>query len=474
MSSHVPTAIIILGGGGDLAQRKLLPALFDLYIHANLPPVFKIIGLARTLRTDAEYRNLVSTAVSTYAKTEIDAQKLADFTEHIAYASGSFEEEGSYHSLIEALSAYESEVGSKTNRLFYLAVPPAQYESIFTHLHKSTLAVAQNENTWARILVEKPFGNDYTTAVALDAKLSSLFKEEQIFRIDHYLAKEAVLNILSFRFANSLLRSPWNKDFIEEVRITMHESINAASRGPFYDTVGALRDVGQNHLLQILALIAMEEPEEFTAEHIRSKRAQILKRLIPFTKETAEASVIRAQYENFRDTAGVDPASQTETYFEFKTYIDDETWRDVPFYISAGKALKQDQVIVEIRFRDVRSGPFIPAVKPTIGNSIILTISPIQSMNITLNVKKPGHGYSLETNTLSFAWDENNEKGYTAYQKVLLDCILGDQTLFTKTEEVLASWKFITSITDNWNTIALQTYEQGSEGPKDSLCNPLS
>jgi glucose-6-phosphate 1-dehydrogenase len=469
MSNHQPTIIVILGGGGDLAQRKLLPALFDLYIQKNLPEVFRIFGLARTQRSDEEYRQLVSAAIHAHHKNVSEAM-LGEFCSHIFYLAGSFEEEGSYDFLTKAVHTYETELERKANKLFYLAVPPAAYENIFKNLHASSLAVTtQKDDAWSRILVEKPFGNDYTTALELDTKLSSFFREDQIFRIDHYLAKEAVLNILSFRFANTLLRSPWNKDFIKEVRITMHESLNASARGSFYDTVGALRDVGQNHLLQILALISMEEPSAFEAKQIRDQRARILEKLIPFTEETIQENAVRAQYEGFRNTQGVKEDSTTETYFEFKAYIDDETWRDVPFFISAGKALRNDQVVVEILFHDVHSGPFEPKEKTTVGNSIILTISPVQSMNIMLNVKKPGHGYELETRTLSFAWDEGNEKGYTAYEKVLLDCIQGDQTLFTKTEEVLASWKFITSITENWDEVPLQTYEEGSTGPEHTL-----
>lgn len=472
MSNHQPTVIIILGGAGDLAQRKLLPALFDLYIQKNLPSVFQIIGLARTIRTDEEYRTLVRDAISQHNKN-CDTKMLDAFCKNLAYVAGSFDAAESYEALSVSIGNFEKDESAHANRLFYLAVPPAHYEDIFRSLHASRLTMRGTEENWGRILVEKPFGSNYTTAVELDRTLRSLFTEDQIFRIDHYLAKEAVLNILSFRFANTLLRSPWNKDHIKEVRITMHESLSAESRGAFYDTVGALRDVGQNHLLQILALITMDEPEVFDAEHIRTKRADLLGKLIPLTKETVASQAIRAQYEGFKETKGVSEDSQTETYFEFKTFIDAESWRDVPFYICAGKALRNDQVIVEIVFHDVTSGPFEPKEKTTVGNTIILTISPVQSMNITLNVKKPGHGYELETNTLSFAWDEDNEKKYSAYEKVLLDCIIGDQTLFTKTEEVLASWKFITSVTDNWENIPLQTYQQGSGGPEISLQQKL-
>jgi len=469
MNNHQPTVIVILGGGGDLAKRKLFPALFDLYIQNNLPQNVSIIGIARTLRTDAEYQQLVHEAILKQ-HSGIDATVVQEFCTYISYISGSFVDTTTYDDLKQSITTLEEKSGAVVNRLFYLAVPPLQYEAIFKNLHTSTLAQQEKGSPyWARVLVEKPFGNDYDSALALDMKLSSLYSEDQILRIDHYLAKEAVMNILSFRFANRLLSSPWNKDFIKEVKITMHESIGAESRGAFYDTVGALRDVGQNHLLQILALIAMEEPETFKAEDIRSRRAQVLQKLILMTEETVATNVVRAQYENYTDAVDVDEKSQTETYFEFKAYIDDEVWRDVPFYISAGKALKKEQVVVELLFHDITSGPFATKEKMTTGDSIILTISPVQSMNITLNVKKPGHSYTLETNTLSYEWSQENEKGYTAYEKVFRDSIVGDQTLFTKTEEVLASWKFITSITDVWDNVPLQKYERGSEGPQITL-----
>lgn len=464
MSSLQPTQIIILGGAGDLAQRKLLPSLFDLFSQKKLPTTFRIIGLARTERTDAQYQDLVKAAVTTFGK-KVDFTLLDAFCSNVSYVAGSFTEEKSYEALAHSIELFEKTYTSTSNRLFYLAVPPSHYEEIFQHLHKSRLADAQENGTWARILVEKPFGSNYDTARALDKKLSLLFREDQIFRIDHYLAKEAVQNILSFRFANTLLRNSWSSEHIKRVNITMHESINADSRGAFYDSVGALRDVGQNHLLQLLALITMDEPKAFTAAHIRECRNALLEKLVAITEQTVESQVVKAQYEGFTDTTGVRETSTTETYFEFIVYIDTPQWYGVSFCISGGKALKNDEVIIEIEFHDILEGAF-----KTKGNSIILTISPVQSMNVTLNVKRPGYGYDIEQNTLSFAWDEESGAGVNAYEKVLLDCIEGDQTLFTQTNEVLASWKFISSIIEHWDKIPLQTYQQGSAGPEISLC----
>ncbi len=462
-----PTQIIILGGGGDLAQRKLLPALFDLYRQTLLPESFRILGLARTNRSNEEYRTLIKDAIMRQAENS-DPVLLDTFCGHIAYVSGSFDDRKSYTVLQSAIEDFEEQIGTTTNRLFYLAVPPVHYGDIFRHFSESALSQETAQDCWARLLIEKPFGNDYHSATALDSELRALFREDQIFRIDHYLAKEAVQNIVSFRFANTLLRSSWNKDHITEVRITMHESINAQSRGSFYDAVGALRDVGQNHLLQILALIAMEEPKAFTADHIRNNRAAILERLLPPQAEAANDCIVRAQYEGFTETDGVNGESTTETYFQFKTYIDDAAWKGVPFFVSAGKALKNDEVSVEIKFKDVDTGPF-----KTAGNTIVLTISPVQSMNITLNVKKPGHSYHIEPDTLSYAWDEEHRGIANAYEKVILDCLEGDKTLFTTTREVLASWKFINAITDVWEVVPLQRYRQGSAGPEHTLQNPI-
>jgi glucose-6-phosphate 1-dehydrogenase len=467
MRQHGPTQIIILGGAGDLAQRKLLPALFDLYRQDLLPEIFQIIGLARTQRTTDEYQSLVRDALLKQSKN-YEPSLISTFSERVAYVTGSFDEGSSYDLIREKITLLETQCDQKTNRLFYLAVPPTHYADIFRSLHASGLTQTDHPH-WSRILVEKPFGNDYDSAVVLDRSLSALFAEDQIFRIDHYLAKEAIQNILSFRFANTLLRSTWNNEHIKSVHINMLESINASNRGAFYDKVGALRDVGQNHLLQILALIAMDEPEAFTADHIRKERSSILEKLQPLSPEEIKTDVVRAQYDDYIATPGVAADSQTETYFEFRAFLDHPRWRGVPFYVRGGKALKNDEVYVEIEFKEVEKGPFT-----TKGNSIILTISPVQSMNLTLNVKKPGHGYHIEENTLSFAWDEDNRGIVNAYEKVLLDCIEGDQTLFTKTSEVLASWKFISSITDTWGTVPLQQYQQGSQGPLHSICRDLS
>lgn len=470
MSTQLPISIIILGGGGDLAVKKLLPSLFDLFIQKKLPHSFQIIGLARTGRTDAVYRDIVLKAVL-QARPLAQTDDIDIFCNHVEYVTGALDDTQSYFELKSKIADFGSREGvQNSNVLFYLAVPPLQYEGTLQHLYDSKLAViAKGSSHFVRILIEKPFGSDYDSALKLDTLLQSLFSEEQIFRIDHYLAKEAVQNILSFRFANTLFKSAWNNKHIKEVAITMFEKVDVGTRGAFYDTVGALRDVGQNHLLQILALIAMDEPQSLSSQHIRQKRSDILKKLVPIEKQNIENSVIRAQYEGYLQSTGVHESSTTETYFEFRAFIDEETWQGVPFIVRSGKALTEEKVCVEIFFHDVATGPFETSASKTVGNTILLTISPQQSMHVTLNVKQGGHGYHIESNTLKYEQDTSTTQAINAYEKVLLDCILGDQTLFTTTDEVLASWKFIHSITENWRDVKLQTYTKGSNGPTDIL-----
>lgn len=461
MNKTLPTQIIILGGSGDLAKRKLIPALIDLYTHNKLPEVFSIVGLARTPRTNEEYQAFVAESLRAHKHGHSDEQ-IAAFCKHFSYVSGSFDEKESYTALSQTIANFEATQAVCTNKLFYLAVPPEYYETIFTNIHTSGLTKICSDASWSRILVEKPFGSNLATAQKLDKTLGSLFNEDQIFRIDHYLAKEAVQNILSFRFANILLRSPWNKEHIKEVSIKMHESIDIQNRGNFYDGIGALRDVGQNHLLQLLALVAMDEPATFTAADIRKERVKVLKKLLPITQKTVATQVVRGQYEGYLDTPGVKEDSTTETFFRFTAYLKSKNWKGVPFHVEAGKSMSKRSVAIEILFKDVASGPFDTQSCNTVENKVTLTLSPEQAMHITINAKKPGHAYQLESQTLSFACT-NEKDGIDAYEKVLLDCIEGDHTLFTQTKEVHASWKFITSILDNWDTIPLHNYKQGSD-----------
>ena len=466
MDTLLPTQIIILGGGGDLSKHKLLPALFDLFVKDTLPSHFNIIGFARTPRTNEEYRSFVFSAILS-VHTTAPTDKLEKFCSHVTYVAGDFDIAQSYLDLKQNIDSFETRAEEATNKLFYLAVPPRYYKEIFQNL-SDTNAVCKcsPENGWSRILVEKPFGKDLETAIQLEKQLSSLFTEDQIFRIDHYLAKEAVQNILSFRFANTLFKDVWNKDSIRKVHITMHEEVDIGTRGSFYDGIGAIRDVGQNHLLQLLALVAMEEPKSFDAEEIRTKRAYVLKHIAPITDY--EKNVLRAQYEGYSATQGVQEDSKTETYFILKTFVTTPRWENVPFIIASGKALKEKKVVIEVFFKDIATGLFDTESCNSTENKMTLFIEPTQLMQIRLNAKAPGLGYQLHQRELSFECISDDEVK-NAYEKVLLDCIAGDQTLFTSTQEVFAAWDFITPILKNLNTLPLHTYPKGSDGPKNDM-----
>lgn len=464
-----PTQIIILGGTGDLSRRKLLPALLDLFARGMLPKTFHIIGLARSQWGREEYSAFVKKSLAEHHPnhTHTDEQ-VADFCSHVSYVQGAFDDKSSYSRLIQTIEEFDTKEDTQSNRLFYLAVPPKFYKQIFTDL-KGTGATTEHESTWTHILVEKPFGHNLATAKELDTLLASLYREDQIFRIDHYLAKEAVQNILSFRFANTLTLAPWNKDSIESVHIKMTEQIDVGGRAGFYEGVGALRDVGQNHLLQLLALVAMKEPKNFNVEEIRSSRAEVLQALKPVTKETVLSSALRAQYEGYKADENIPQDSQTETYFELKTELELDEWEGVPFYIKAGKALSEAEVSIVITLKDVATGLFETKSCLSVGNKITLTISPEQTIAITLNAKSPGLGYQLESRTLSFTCDKGSTEIKNSYEKVLYDSIIGDQTLFTRTEEVLAAWEYITPILEHWQSLPLHTYAKNSRGPAESL-----
>ena len=468
MSEQNPTQIVILGGSGDLSKRKLLPALFDLYLKEKLPKDFSIIGLARTPRSDEEYRFFVYDVLTNADTSENTHASIRQFCSHIKYISGTFAEVDSYTKLADELTGFDEENAVVSNVMFYLAVPPEHYGVIFPKLSELSKA-RKTDKSWSRILVEKPFGNDYHSAQELDCSLGELFNEEQIFRIDHYLAKEAVQNILAFRFSNPLLSVPWNSTSVESVRICMNETVDVSERGAFYDKIGALRDVGQNHLLQLLALVAMAEPASLSDKDIRQQRTAVLEALHPLAITELDKHVIRGQYDTYAEADGVESNSTTETYFALRATLNLPQWENVPFYITAGKALGVGEVKIEVSFRDKTTGPFSPDSCISRNNLVVLTISPEQKMAITLNAKAPGLNYQLEERTLNFTCSAGESEIKNSYEKVLIDCIEGDQTLFTSSAEVLAAWRFISPIIDNWTNLPLHKYEIGSDGPDSNL-----
>lgn len=419
-----PLTIIIFGATGDLYQNKLSVALFDLYRQGLLPESFSIAGFARRVMSDGDFRKFTSeTIVSSKNKTEknYNPDELNKFLEHVTYVQGDLESLEHFKDLGKKIGEDDANTGFCSNKLFYLAVPPNLYETIFKNIHGAGLTVpcapgsTEKEIAWTRVLVEKPFGKDLEQAERLDQLLGELFDESQIFRIDHYLAKETVQDILNFRFKNKGFDFIWGKDRIQKVRILFHQSHDVSARGEFYDGLGALRDVGQNHMLQMLALVAMENPESSSPQVIQNKREEVLRK----TFLTQKGDVVRGQYEGYLLEPKVSEGSKTETFFRVVLGVDTDRWQGVPFELESGKALDRSEVLIEIYFKDAHA-------------------------------------------RLEFLISSTLGLSYDAYEKVLLDCISGDQTLFTSTKEIMAEWKIITEILDFWQSKPVVIYSKGS------------
>ncbi len=456
-----PTSIVIFGGTGNLAETKLLPALFDLFVQNLLPDSFCVLGLSRRALSDEEYRTFVHDSIVA-KKAQYDESALSAFCAHTRYLSGGFDDATSYEAVKAALNTFDTEIGQCTNKLFYLAVPPNLYSNIFSKLKESNaMALCDGVGSWSRLLVEKPFGSDLTTAEALEAQLCDLFTEEQIYRIDHYLAKEAIENIMSLRFANSILYDSWNGNKIESIDIRLFESQNVSTRGSFYDGIGALRDVGQNHMLQMLALLTMQPADISDAHAVRAGRLAALKSLVMREIDPH----VRAQYAGYRETAGVNPQSETETYFRIETHIDSELWKDVRVTLESGKALHTSLTDVVITFRAIdECACATQAVPHEHRNTLRLTFSPEQSMRLTMWVKEPGFSFKLHERELVLAKEEGEAlRSPEAYERVLYDCIIGDQTRFVSGEEVVAAWQFITPLLTLFHSLPLRGYAEGSD-----------
>lgn len=457
-----PTAIVIFGGTGDLAKTKLLPALFDLYTKNALPDKFIILGLSRKEMTDKEYQDFTRPIINT--KKYHNQKMVEEFCEHLRYVSGGFEESSSYERVKEALQTFDKTIKQCTSKLFYLAVPPNFYSQIFHKLKESqAMALCEEVGSWSRLLVEKPFGRDLETAKILENQLCELFSEDQIYRIDHYLEKDAIENIISLRFANGILADLWNKNYVESIDLHLFETKDVANRGSFYDGTGTLRDVGQNHVLQILALLTMHNINHHDSISVRKGRAEAIKSL----SHQKTKKIIRGQYDGFTETEGVDLNSQTETYFKIETEIENHEWDGVKLVLESGKALDKGITETIVTFRAHNKCLCGFATGPHEHKNILKIIfSPEHSISLTLWVKKPGFDFILEKRELELTHAKSaDDISPEAYERVLFDCIIGDQTRFVSGEEVAAAWEFITPILDKFKTLPMHKYKIGSAGP---------
>lgn len=457
-----PFILVIFGATGDLTNSKLMPALFSLYKQQKLPMEFYIIGFARRGLSDQEFSDL-------FFKLKADPQWV-DFIKHIHYQPGAFEEERGYEKLISRLEKIDKQMGACVTRLFYLATPPEYYETILDKLNSTKLAegCGQGSNKWTKVIIEKPFGRDLDTALHLDKKLAEIFDEKQIFRVDHYLGKENVQNMLAFRFANSIFDPVWNSKYVDHVQITFFEADGIKTRGKFFDGVGILRDVGQNHLMQLVAAVAMDQPRSFTKEDVRGERARAIKAIECIEPENVHAEVVRGQYASYNTEKGVDPSSQTETYVAMKFLINNQRFVDVPFYVRMGKKMFEERMEISVVFRQTCHILFKEYGCPEIGNVLTIRIQPDEGINMRFIAKKPGTKLALEPVEMKFSYKESfGSKGAGAYEKILLDILHGDQMLFNRTDELRSSWKFITKILKGWEKFSqpLLVYKDGTDGP---------
>lgn len=460
---NIPTVFIIFGATGDLMGKKIAPALFHLYVKNKLPKLFRIIGFSRRDITEDEFKESVWIILKNHKDGKAKAEDIENFLQLVDYHKGNFDTKDAYESLAKSLGIIDGRWNACSNKLFYLAVPPQNYKTIFQHLSDSGLTIpCGGDEGWTRVIVEKPFGNDLKTAQDLDELLGKLFKEEQIYRIDHYLAKEMLQNILSFRFSNSLFERDWNNGSIEKIEVRLLEKIGIENRGAFYDKVGAFRDVGQNHLLQMLALTTMDQPQSLDAESVRTKRGEILSLLKQFTQEDVKQHTFRGQYKGYTQTLGVEKDSDTETYFKIIAELSDPRWLGVPIVLEGGKKIMNNKEII-VTFKHEAPCMCPPNAKEHYKNRIIFRLEPKEEIEIEFWVKKPGLEYEMEKQTLNYLYrDERKKAQYIEeYEKLLLDCIAGNQLLFVSTQEVQAMWQFTDPIVCAWeeNAVSLHIYE---------------
>jgi glucose-6-phosphate 1-dehydrogenase len=465
-----PCALVIFGASGDLTRRKLFPALYSLAMRHMLPERFAVVGVARSEETDDEFRERMKEAVQEFGRDQFKEDVWDWLAEGMRYVSTDFADEGGEDRVVEALNELDEQRGTAGNRVYYLAVPP---DAIATLIQE--IGERRSTEGWTRVIVEKPFGRDLTSAQALNVEIGKHFDESEIFRIDHYLGKETVQNLLALRFANGIFEPIWNRQFVDHVQITVAESIGIEGRSGFYEQAGAIRDVFQNHLLQLVALTAMEPPIDFTADSVRNEKVKVLRALhTPGPKH-----VVRGQYgrgfvegeevPGYREEKGVAADSLTETYVAAKLYVDNWRWADTPFYVRAGKRLARRETTIAIEFKRAPHPPFEinddEGLRP---NVLVCHIQPDEGVSLEFAAKMPGQGMTLRTVHMDFLYGGAFRTGIPeAYERLLLDCFLGDTTLFTRADEVEEQWSLVDAIVGFWkrDKPTVPNYAAGTWGP---------
>ncbi len=485
-----PCAVVIFGATGDLAQRKLLPTLAHLMLDHPLATPFSIVAYARRPLDDEKWRAMALESIKKFASEddEFDDEQLKKFASCLYYCQGDVDTDEGYKKLADLLHKLDQEQGTAGNRIFYLSTPPELDPTIIAQLGKSGLShpVEQGEQgkkSFTRLIIEKPFGHDLESAQKLNAELASVFKEDQIFRIDHYMGKETVQNIMALRFANRIFEPIWNETFIDHVQILVAESIGIESRSEYYESAGAIRDMVQNHIMQVLCLIAMEPPVNYDAEAIRDEKVKLLRSVQVFSPEQVAQRVVRGQYVagesdgqpavGYKQEKGVKPDSTTETYVALKLAVENWRWAGVPFYIRTGKHLPKRCTEVVIQAKRVPHQLYTP--QDTVGllpNRFTIRIQPDEGVSLKIGAKIPGASQHLASVDMSFSYKGTfGVQSPDAYERLIADCMLGDRTLFIRRDEIEAAWRIIDSITQAWQQMPADTlypYAAGTWGPKEA------
>ena len=478
-------SIVILGASGDLARRKLVPALFELHRQGQLAPETAVVGFSRSVDGDEAWRADLKAALASFGGGGPDEEEWRGFAARLAHVRGDLREAPSFAELKARLEAVEAERGLPGNRLFYLAIPPSGIGDAAAHLAEAGLVhPVEPAGPWARLVVEKPFGHDLASARALNEQLRARFRESQLFRIDHYLGKETTQNILVFRLGNGIFEPLWNRRYVDHVQITVAETLGVEGRGKFYEESGVFRDIVENHMLQLLCLVAMEPPVAFEANVVRDEKVKVLRSIRPQTPEEILRDTVRGQYAagaidgrpvpGYRQEPNVSPSSGRETYAAWKLQIENWRWAGVPFYLRAGKRLPKRVTEIAITFKTPPIALFRKAgVLGQEPNALILRIQPDEGIALRIGAKEPGPSMRVETVKMDFRYSEFfGEKTPDAYERLLLDALNGDPTLFARRDEVEAAWELVTAVLDAWRENPprdLPNYEAGTWGPEAAM-----